>query len=76
MALLHLPFDSAAGLDTETLCTEGQVAILPASHPLADRSQLWTADITTRPTLPMARWLAGPLPAAATQKDRAQKYGT
>ncbi|MEU4895672.1 LysR family transcriptional regulator [Streptomyces sp. NPDC044780] len=58
VALLHLPFDSAAGLDTETLCTEGQVAILPASHPLADRSQVRMADITTLPTLPMARWPA------------------
>jgi hypothetical protein len=28
VALLHLPFDSAAGLDTETLYTEGQVAYL------------------------------------------------
>ncbi|MFD7509862.1 LysR family transcriptional regulator [Streptomyces sp. NPDC059853] len=56
VALLHLPFDSAAGLDTETLYTEGQVAILPASHPLATRSRIRMADITTLPELPMARW--------------------
>ncbi|MER6421085.1 LysR family transcriptional regulator [Streptomyces sp. NPDC001137] len=56
VALLHLPFDSAAGLDTETLRTEGQVAILPASHPLANRPHLRMADITTLPELPMARW--------------------
>ncbi len=56
VALLHLPFDSAAGLDTETLYTEGQVAILPASHPLASRSQIRMADVTTLPELPMARW--------------------
>ncbi|MCX5166523.1 LysR family transcriptional regulator [Streptomyces antibioticus] len=56
VALLHLPFDSAAGLDTETLCTEGQVAILPASHPLAIRSQVRMADVTTLPELPPARW--------------------
>ncbi|MER6014334.1 LysR family transcriptional regulator [Streptomyces bluensis] len=56
VALLHLPFDSAAGLDTETLSTEGQVAILPASHPLAFRSQVRMADVTTLPELPIARW--------------------
>ncbi|MFG3234542.1 LysR family transcriptional regulator [Streptomyces antibioticus] len=56
VALLHLPFDSAAGLDTETLYTEGQVAILPASHPLAIRSQVRMADVTTLPELPPARW--------------------
>ncbi|MFJ7901439.1 LysR family transcriptional regulator [Streptomyces sp. NPDC096198] len=56
VALLHLPFDSAAGLDTEALCTEGQVAILPSSHPLADRSRLRMADVAALPELPMARW--------------------
>ncbi|MFR9799939.1 LysR family transcriptional regulator [Streptomyces sp. MS06] len=56
VALLHLPFDSAAGLDTEALCTEGQVAILPASHPFAARSRLRTAEVTELPELPMARW--------------------
>ncbi|MFE8017410.1 LysR family transcriptional regulator [Streptomyces antibioticus] len=56
VALLHLPFDSAAGLDTETLHTEGQVAILPASHPLTIRSQVRMADVTTLPGLPPARW--------------------
>ena len=35
VALMHQPFDSTAGFDTENLCTEGQVAILPAAHPLA-----------------------------------------
>ena len=33
VALLHLPFDSTAGFDTEELCTEGQVVVLPAGHP-------------------------------------------
>jgi LysR family transcriptional regulator, benzoate and cis,cis-muconate-responsive activator of ben and cat genes len=56
VALLHLPFDSAEGLDTEILRTEGQVAILPAAHPLAGRAQLRTADVTGLPELPMARW--------------------
>ncbi|WP_329347343.1 LysR family transcriptional regulator [Streptomyces sp. NBC_01261] len=56
VALLHLPFDSTAGLDTETLYTEGQVAILPTSHPLAGRSQLQVAEVTALPELPVARW--------------------
>jgi LysR family transcriptional regulator, benzoate and cis,cis-muconate-responsive activator of ben and cat genes len=56
VALLHLPFDSAEGLDTEILRTEGQVAILPAAHSLAGRAQLRTADVTGLPDLPMARW--------------------
>ncbi|MEU5811894.1 LysR family transcriptional regulator [Streptomyces sp. NPDC047718] len=56
VALLHLPFDSTDGLDSETLYTEGQVAILPASHPLAGRSRVRMADVTTLPALPQARW--------------------
>ena len=40
VALLHLPFDSTAGFDTEELCTEGQVAVLPAGHPLTARPHL------------------------------------
>ncbi|MFD5648361.1 LysR family transcriptional regulator [Streptomyces sp. NPDC127039] len=56
VALLHLPFDSTVGLDTEILRTEGQAAILPASHPLAGRSQIRMAEVTTLPELPMARW--------------------
>ncbi|MGV9552903.1 LysR family transcriptional regulator [Streptomyces ardesiacus] len=56
VALLHLPFDAAAGFDTEPLCTEGQVAILPAMHPLATRPQLGMADVTALPELPLARW--------------------
>ncbi|WP_128379836.1 LysR family transcriptional regulator [Streptomyces cavernae] len=56
VALLHLPFDSTAGLDTEILDTEGQVAILPISHPLAGRSRIRVAEVTALPELPMARW--------------------
>ncbi|MFF6948603.1 LysR family transcriptional regulator [Streptomyces iakyrus] len=76
VALLHLPFDTTAGLDTEELCTEGQVAILPAGHPLAGRPHLRTADVTGLPDLPMPRWPgpdgtypAGPGPRA---RDHAQ----
>ena len=56
VALLHLPFDSTAGLDSEILYTEGQVAILPASHRLAGRSQVRVAEVSALPELPMARW--------------------
>jgi DNA-binding transcriptional LysR family regulator len=59
VALLHLPFDSAAGLDTEELCTQRQVAVLPAGHPLMVRTELRTADIADLPGLPLPRW---PLP--------------
>ncbi|WFE31106.1 LysR family transcriptional regulator [Micromonospora sp. WMMD975] len=56
VALLHLPFDSTAGLDTEELVTEQQVVILPATHPLAGRAQLRTADVEALTDLPMPRW--------------------
>ncbi|MET7641275.1 LysR family transcriptional regulator [Streptomyces sp. NPDC005438] len=56
VALLHLPFDDPTGLDTEILRTEGQVAVLPVSHPLATRSSLRTAEVNGLPELPMARW--------------------
>lgn len=56
VALLHLPFDPASGLDTEALFTEGQVAILPSSHELARRAQIRMADLTALPDLPIARW--------------------
>ncbi|MFC0100386.1 LysR family transcriptional regulator [Micromonospora marina] len=56
VALLHLPFDSTTGLDSEELVTEQQVAILPAGHPLARLPHLRTADLETLPDLPMPRW--------------------
>ncbi|EOD68438.1 LysR family transcriptional regulator [Amycolatopsis vancoresmycina] len=56
VALLHEPFDSTAGLDTETLRTEGQIAILPAAHPLAGRPHLRLAEVGSLPQLPLARW--------------------
>ena len=55
VALLHLPFDSIAGLDTEELCTEGQVVVLPAGHPLSTRSHVTLAEITALPGLPEPR---------------------
>ncbi|MER7503725.1 LysR family transcriptional regulator [Nonomuraea pusilla] len=56
VALLHRPFDSTAGFDTEELCTEGQVVVLPAGHPLAGRTHLRMEDVTQLPGLPMPRW--------------------
>jgi DNA-binding transcriptional LysR family regulator len=56
VALLHRPFDDTAGFDTEDLCTEGQVALLPAGHPLSTRPRLHLAEVTGLPDLPLPRW--------------------
>ncbi|XRQ08965.1 LysR family transcriptional regulator [Actinomadura welshii] len=56
VALLHRPFDSTAGLDTEELSTEGQVVVLPAGHPLTGRTHVRTADVTAMPGPPLPRW--------------------
>ncbi|MEU4684035.1 LysR family transcriptional regulator [Streptomyces xinghaiensis] len=56
VALMHKPFNSLAGFDSEELLTEGQIAILPAGHPLAARRTLSLADVTDVPGLPHARW--------------------
>jgi DNA-binding transcriptional LysR family regulator len=44
-ALLYAPPDDLRGLDTETLLSEAPVAVLPTSHPLAQRSSLRMADL-------------------------------
>jgi LysR family transcriptional regulator, benzoate and cis,cis-muconate-responsive activator of ben and cat genes len=56
LALLHRPYDSTSGFDTEDIAAEGQVAILPRSHPLAVRTHLRMEEITALSDLPMARW--------------------
>jgi DNA-binding transcriptional LysR family regulator len=56
VALLHRPFDDTAGFDTEDLHTEGQIALLPAGHPLGTRAELRLAEITGLPDLPLPRW--------------------
>lgn len=70
VALLYLPFDETAGFDFEELSSESQVALLPASHPLAKRKRLSVADLHAMPDLPLPRWpeadgsyLDGPGPA-------------
>lgn len=56
VALLHRPFDSTAGFDTEELGTEGQVVVLPSGHPLTARAHVRMADISDLPGLPLPRW--------------------
>ncbi|MFI9724013.1 LysR family transcriptional regulator [Streptomyces sp. NPDC052396] len=78
VALLHRPFDSTAGFDTEELRTEKQVVVLPAGHPLAGRTEVRMAEVTELPGLPMPRWPGsdgtypdGPGPQA---RDHAQLF--
>ncbi|WP_203900103.1 LysR family transcriptional regulator [Virgisporangium aliadipatigenens] len=56
VAFMQRPFDALTGLDTQDVLTEGQVAILPATHPLAARETLTMADVRGLPDLPLARW--------------------
>jgi DNA-binding transcriptional LysR family regulator len=56
VALLHRPFDSTLGLDVEELRAEGQVAVLPAGHPLGRRAHLSLDEVTAVAGLPLARW--------------------
>ncbi|MFI5909717.1 LysR family transcriptional regulator [Dactylosporangium sp. NPDC051541] len=56
VALLHLPYDSPVGFDTEELTTERQVVVLPAGHSLTVRPHLRMADITGLPDVPLPRW--------------------
>ena len=79
VALMHHPYDDLAGFDTEDLCVEGQVAILPAEHSLAARDHLTLADVHNVPGLPIARWPRldgtypdGPGPEVRTQSKLAQ----
>ncbi|MEU1268473.1 LysR family transcriptional regulator [Streptomyces sp. NPDC005799] len=79
VALMHRPYDDLAGFDTEDLYVEGQVAILPAGHPLASRDKLTLAEVSHVPNLPIARWPRldgsypeGPGPEVRTQSKLAQ----
>ncbi|MFW6694085.1 LysR family transcriptional regulator [Streptomyces sp. MAR4 CNX-425] len=78
VALMHAPFNSLAGFDSEELLTEGQIAILPTAHPLAARTSLTLADVRDIPGLPLARWsrddahAPGPGPLIHDQTQLAQ----
>ncbi|MFI5821208.1 LysR family transcriptional regulator [Streptomyces rishiriensis] len=78
VALMHAPFNSLTGFDSEELMTEGQIAILPAGHPLATRTALSLADVSDIPGLPLARWAhdgaypPGPGPEIRDQTQLAQ----
>ncbi len=79
VALMHRPVDDLAGFETEDLHVEGQVAILPAAHPLARRDQLTLAEVSDVPDLRIARWPRldgtypeGPGPEVRTQSQLAQ----
>ncbi|MGX1811087.1 LysR family transcriptional regulator [Nocardia sp. NPDC055321] len=56
VALLHRPYDTTAGFDTEDLHTESQVVVLPARHPLADREHLPLAEVRALTDPPLPRW--------------------
>lgn len=56
VALLHRPFDSIAGFDTEELRTEGQVVVLPAGHPMTAKSEVTLAEVEALTNLPLPRW--------------------
>ncbi|MFF2377123.1 LysR family transcriptional regulator [Streptomyces xiamenensis] len=78
VALMHAPFNSLAGFDSEELRTEGQIAALPAGHPLAARGSLSLAEVGDIPDLPLARWARhgtyppGPGPEIHDQTQLAQ----
>ncbi|WSM10301.1 LysR family transcriptional regulator [Streptomyces sp. NBC_01716] len=78
VAFMHAPFDSLAGFDSEALMSEGQIAVLPAGHPLAARETLTMADVSDLPGLPHARWprhgtyAPGPGPEIHDQTQLAQ----
>lgn len=56
VAILHRPFDDTTEWDVEELSTEGQIAILPAGHPLTTRTALHLAELDDVPGLPRPRW--------------------
>ena len=74
VALLHRPFDSTAGFDTEELRTEGQVVVLPAGHPLTGRAA--PADGRRHRRCPTCRCRAGRAATAPTRTAPARRSAT
>ena len=79
VALMHRPYDDLAEFDAQDLHVEGQIALLPAGHPLASREHLTLAEVRDVPDLPIARWPQldgsypdGPGPEVHTQSQLAQ----
>lgn len=79
VALLHLPFDGAAGLEHRELGTEPLVALLPPGHPLSTRAGVRFEDVGALPDLPAPRWRQsdgtvpqGPGPVVRDQVQLAQ----
>ncbi|MFI9486672.1 LysR family transcriptional regulator [Promicromonospora sp. NPDC052451] len=79
VAIVHAPYDVLTGLDTVEIRTEGQVAIVPGTHPLAARTSLTLAEVSDVPDLPIARWPLhdgtyppGPGPEVRSQSQLAQ----
>ncbi len=58
VALLYAPFDDLTGLAHEELRTEDRVAVLPATHRLADRAAVHLADLKDE-TFPRWRGVGG-----------------
>ncbi|WP_235026640.1 LysR family transcriptional regulator [Dietzia lutea] len=74
VAIIHRPVDDLAGFETRDFLTEGQVAINPAGHPLAARTELGMEGIRYVPDLPLARWprLDGTYPEGPGPEVRTQ----
>ncbi|MFF4988535.1 LysR family transcriptional regulator [Streptosporangium saharense] len=74
VALLHRPYDTTAGFDTEELHTEQQVVVLPKGHPLADRASLSLAEVNTQTDLPLPRWPGHPDGPGPQVRDQTQLF--
>ncbi|WP_407645819.1 type 2 periplasmic-binding domain-containing protein [Galactobacter caseinivorans] len=59
VALLHRPYDTTAGFDTEDLHAEQQFWVQPLGHLLADRPHLSIADVNALTDLPLPRSPSG-----------------
>lgn len=49
VAFMHLPYDDLSGFDTEALREDGQVAVFPSGHRLAERTSVFLEDLRGEP---------------------------